>query len=232
TQVALLRVLQEHRFERVGGTTSVEVDVRVMCATHRDLAAMVEEGTFREDLYYRLCGVTLQVPALRDRLADLPALAEALLERIGQEQTRMPKTLTQEALAALGHHHWPGNVRELANALRAAELFADGEVITLRDLADNVASLKGLADCPSTSPVSETRAVPWASPDEAVYRLVRDGTSLPEMKRSMERACIERALEEADGNITRAAELLGMKRPRLSQLVNQFARQDKVEVAQ
>ncbi|MBW2454025.1 MAG: hypothetical protein JRI68_05930, partial [Deltaproteobacteria bacterium] len=188
--------------------------------------------TFREDLYYRLCGVTLQVPALRDRLADLPALSATLLERIGQEQARPAKTITDEAVTALGRHQWPGNVRELDNALRAAELFADGEIITLRDLTDNVASLSRLAARPaSIPPASETRAVPCSSPDEAVYRRVRGGTSLPEMKRAMERACIERALEEADGNITRAAELLGMKRPRLSQLVNQYARQEQVEVA-
>ncbi len=231
TQVALLRVLQEHRFERVGGTSSVEVDVRVMCATHRDLAAMVAEGTFREDLYYRLCGVPLQVPALRERLADLPSLSAALLDRIGQEQTRPAKTLSDEAMTALGRHQWPGNVRELDNALRAADLFADGEVITLRDLTDNVASLSSLARPASIPPASETRTPPCSPPDEAVYRQVRGGTSLPEMKRAMERACIERALEEADDNITRAAELLGMKRPRLSQLVNQYAREKKVEVA-
>ncbi len=223
TQVALLRVLQERCFERVGGCESIEVDVRVVCATHRNLTEMVAAGTFREDLYYRLCGVTLEVPALRERPADLPLLAEALLGRIADEQRSPKKRLTTEAAGILERHRWPGNVRELENALRAAALFAEGELITARDLSDNVDALR------EVGPPQSLR--PSGNPSELVYASIRTaGTSLPDMKKELERACIERALQETDGNITRAAKLLGMKRPRVSQLVNQFARDDKKEV--
>jgi sigma-54 specific flagellar transcriptional regulator A len=229
TQVALLRVLQEHTFERVGGHTTVEVDVRVICATHRDLRRMVEQGSFREDLYYRLCGVSLAVPSLRERLDDLPELCANLLRRVASEQGHAPKRLASEALSALGRHGWPGNVRELENALRAASLFAESDSIGLRDLCDNVEALRYLGDTPSVPPVSYTRVA--GSPSEVVYAQVRDGTSLPDLKRALERECIERALAEADGNITKAAALLGMKRPRLSQLVNQYGREQRSEVA-
>lgn len=231
TQVALLRVLQERSFERVGGTSPIEVDVRVVCATHRDLREMVAEGSFREDLYYRLCGVTLDVPSFRARIEDLPVVADALLERIASEMGTGKKQLSDEAIDGLMRHHWPGNVRELDNALRAAALFSEGELIKLRDFADNVASLADLAERPSPSsatswaPISGTRSL---DPTEAVYHEVKSGQSLPEMKKSLEKACIMRALEETGGNITQAAKLLGMKRPRVSQLVNQFARDEEV----
>jgi transcriptional regulator with GAF, ATPase, and Fis domain len=224
TQVALLRVLQERTFERVGGTAPVHVDVRVICATHRDLAAMVEKGQFREDLYYRLCGVALQTPALRGRLSDLGALSEALLDRIAREQGAPAKRLSPMAIETLVRHRWPGNVRELENALRAAALFADGRVIGADDLTENVGTLEYLEASPP-SPVSHARSR-GGSPTEAVYAEVAAGMSLPDMKRALERACIERALAETDGNITKAAALLGMKRPRLSQLVNQYGRED------
>jgi sigma-54 specific flagellar transcriptional regulator A len=230
TQVALLRVLQERTIERVGGSQSIDVDVRVVCATHRDLREMVSDGRFREDLYYRLCGVTLAVPSLRERLDDLPELADALLERIASDQGGGRKRLGSDALEVLGRHEWPGNVRELENALRAAVLFADGGTIHAADLLDNVEGLRHLAERPSIAPLaapSSSKVRFRHEPGEVVYDAVRGGLSLPEMKRNLERECIERALEEADGNITHAAKLLGMKRPRLSQLVNQYVREDK-----
>jgi transcriptional regulator with GAF, ATPase, and Fis domain len=272
TQVALLRVLQEKTFERVGGVTPIRANVRIVCATHRDLAAMVARGEFREDLYYRLRGVVLEVPALRQRLADLPLVAAALLDRIGAERSlasdgaRDPKRLSQAALDALAHHAWPGNVRELENALRAAALFADGELIELEHFTSNVDGLKGLLaavpipDAPkaATSPVSPapmtlrafapeatdgtadacdgpamsqpsgsaptqaSAAGEGASATDVAYAAIRSGISLGDLKRDIERECIARALSEAGGNITRAAGLLGMKRPRLSQLVKQY----------
>jgi DNA-binding NtrC family response regulator len=223
TQVALLRVLQERTFERVGGTQPVRVDVRVVSASHRDLRSMVAAGTFREDLYYRLAGVTLEVPALRNRRDDLALITEALLARIGQEHGGAVKQLAPEALTALRHHDWPGNVRELDNALRAAALFAAGPVITLEDLTDNVATLAHLGRVSEPPPSSFVRSC-GLSPSDAAYAEIKEGVSLPELKRTIERTCIERALEEAGGNITQAARLLGMKRPRVSQLVNQFSR--------
>jgi len=265
TQVALLRVLQERTFERVGGTGPIHVDVHIICATHRDLKAMVERGEFREDLYYRLRGIALDVPALRARLGDLPALADHLLARIAVERGEPKKTLSASALELLAMHQWPGNVRELENALRAASLFAETATITVANLVENVDDLRKAADraelarsrsrLPEPAPVP---AAPISAPrsstllasveecatdtDEAVsddgelplpateatatavaYAQVRQGTlSLSDLKRQIERDCIARALAETKGNITRAAALLGMKRPRLSQLVKHY----------
>ncbi len=256
TQVALLRVLQERTFERVGGTMPVRANARILCATHRDLKAMVERGEFREDLYYRLRGITLEVPPLRARLGDIPRIAEHLLVRIAAERSEQPKVLSTEALALLGRHRWPGNIRELENALRAASLFAEGPVITAQTLLDNVDDVRNVSvpssprssDRPPPSSPQSIGAIdslpgsstPGEDYDEArdielplptgesgatavAYNQVRLGTvSLSEMKRQIERDCIARALAETKGNITRAAALLGMKRPRLSQLVKQY----------
>ena len=261
TQVALLRVLQERTFERVGGTTPIRVNVRIVCATHRDLRAMVERGDFREDLYYRLRGIMLEVPPLRLRMSDLPRLAGTLLGRIAAERGEAQKELSTDALDLLARHRWPGNVRELENALRAASLFAETGIITAADLVENVDDLRGVAagerqrisDRPpaSASSISSIPSAPLlpgsvadlkandsgevedadgaplpsqeAGATVAAYAQVRQGSvSLADMKRQIERDCIARALAETKGNITRAATLLGMKRPRLSQLVKQY----------
>lgn len=254
TQVALLRVLQEKTFERVGGTTPIRANVRVVCATHRDLKAMVERGEFREDLYYRLRGIMLEVPALRARAGDIGKLATHLLKRIADERTEPAKTLTPEAVDLLMRHRWPGNIRELENVLRAVSLFAEGSAITALDLTANAKDLRAVAVTPSVPPPSgRLSLVPPPSltsvpsvvevasdagededsceplpEDEAnatsiAYAQVRQGAvSLADMKRQIERDCIARALTETKGNITKAATLLGMKRPRLSQLVKQY----------
>ncbi|NUP04716.1 MAG: sigma 54-interacting transcriptional regulator [Polyangiaceae bacterium] len=273
TQVALLRVLQEKTFERVGGTTPIRANVRVVCATHRNLKALVAKGEFREDLYYRLCGVTLEVPALRSRLGDLGELCDAILRRIADERGGAVKRLSPPALSALKTHTWPGNVRELENSLRAASLFAEGDMLEPSDFAENVESLRHISETvellavPTTAPVASigetaprstvlsrrgcdiagpedaqvdamrsrssigaptsagapsSGVTPAAGAPEAAYAQVRAGVSLHDMKRLIERECIVRALGEASGNITKAAMLLGMKRPRLSQLVKQY----------
>jgi len=227
TQVALLRVLQEREFERVGGTQSIQVDVRIIAATHRDLEEMVAEGTFREDLYYRLRGVMVEMPPLRVRLDDLPQLCEHLLGRIAAERGEPAKRMSPEAVACLSRHRWPGNVRELENVLRSATLFADGPALVPDDF-------RAFSESFQPPEPAERRSMHPAIPPGAVsaqrapletqlYERVRDGeASLLEMKKIMERECIVRALGETEGNITRAAALLGMKRPRLSQLVKQY----------
>ncbi|MFO0640138.1 MAG: sigma 54-interacting transcriptional regulator [Polyangiaceae bacterium] len=249
TQVALLRVLQEKTFERVGGTTPVRANVRIVCATHRDLRAMVERGEFREDLYYRLRGIQLEVPALRQRTGDIGKIADSLLARIAQERSETPKRLTDGALELLRAHRWPGNIRELENALRAASLFTEGDLIDATELVDNVEDLRAVAQA-VPAPLSLRASVMPAPPpslesvpqithaddeDDAplptgeanataiAYEQVRQGqVSLFDIKRQIERDCIARALSETKGNITKAAALLGMKRPRLSQLVKQY----------
>jgi DNA-binding NtrC family response regulator len=263
-------VLQDKTFERVGGVTPIRANVRIVCATHRDLGAMVARGEFREDLYYRLRGVVLEVPALRSRLADLPLVADAILDRVGVERGAPAKRLSAGALEGLARHAWPGNIRELENALRAAALFADGDVLELQDFTSNVASLRDLApapiplvdsararpegreasEAPASGPVvepgtqdacdlapmtqpsrsarsaltqpGEPPAASGESATDVAYAAVRGGVSLSDLKRDIERECIARALAETGGNITRAAGLLGMKRPRLSQLVKQY----------
>ncbi len=220
TQVALLRVLQEREFERVGGTQPIKVDVRIIAATHRNLEEMVVEGTFREDLYYRLRGVCVEVPALRDRLEDIPDLVRHLLDAVAVERGESPKRASPDVLQMLSNHHWPGNVRELENVLRSATLFAEGDVLSRSDFA-------AFGD---TFALTSTPSQPEESPsqplEDTLYARIRDGeTSLLEMKKVLERECIVRALGETGGNITRAAALLGMKRPRLSQLVKQYGLQ-------
>ena len=229
TQVALLRVLQEHSFERVGGTATIRTDVRIVCATHRDLKAMVADGTFREDLYYRLCGITLEVPALRRRVEDVAVLSAHLLQRIARERKEPVRKLAPEALALLEHHGWPGNVRELDNVLRAASLFADDELITRELVAEQLRtagperSLGAAQDDGEQDGAVFVPAGPEADTTRVAYEEIRKrGTSLSDLKRQIERDCIERALAETRGNITKAATLLGMKRPRLSQLVKQY----------
>jgi DNA-binding NtrC family response regulator/tetratricopeptide (TPR) repeat protein len=244
TQVALLRVLQEKTFERVGGTTPIRVDTRIVCATHRDLGNMVTRGEFREDLFYRLRGVQLEVPPLRARLADLGELCIHVLKRIAAEHNQPVRGVSPDAIQLLSAHKWPGNIRELENVLRAVALLADGPEITAHDLLEHVdvlrtveplapPSLRGAIGPTSVSgPVSEEiegdeegGALPSAeaSATAVAYGQIRGGAvSLFEMKRMIERDCIARALSETRGNITRAAALLGMKRPRLSQLVKHY----------
>jgi DNA-binding NtrC family response regulator/tetratricopeptide (TPR) repeat protein len=260
TQTALLRVLQERTFERVGGTTTLRSDCRVLCATHRDLKALAAQGAFREDLYFRLEGLVVDVPALRRRLGDLPLLAEAILQRIAAESGQPLKRLSPRALAALGRHGWPGNVRELENALRAASLFAEGAELEAEDFTRHVDGLRELPvtmgdprRVPQTPPIepveaARDRAEPTTlrardvepavqegvpaprpsgtttleAPVGAAYACVRAGLPLRDMNRRIERECIAMALSESGGNITRAAEILGMGRSRVSQLVTQY----------
>jgi DNA-binding NtrC family response regulator/tetratricopeptide (TPR) repeat protein len=212
TQVALLRVLQERTFERVGGTEPIHVDVRIIAATHRDLEAMVRNGSFREDLYYRLRGVTVELPPLRNRLGDLGEIAKHLLARIAEERGEQARALSDEALSLLLQHRWPGNVRELENVLRGASLFAESKTLAPDDFAAFRETF--VADAAGGS----TR-----SPEEQLYERIRVGSSsLAQVKKTLERECIVRALKEASWNITHAAALLGMKRPRLSQLVKEY----------
>ncbi len=234
TQVALLRVLQDQTFERVGGSVTLHADVRIVCATNRDLKALVAQGTFREDLYYRLCGVTLEIPALRMRADDIADIADHLLQVVAAERKEPPKRLSEGALQVLQRHSWPGNVRELDNVLRAASLFCDSPEIDPATIVEHLhpagesapalddPQCSGPASCPSLPQAGCTNAA-GGDPSTVAYDEIRArGASLSDLKRQIEHDCIQRALQETGGNITRAASLLGMKRPRLSQLVKQY----------
>jgi len=194
-QVKLLRVLQEHRVERLGGSRSIPVDVRVIAATNRDLEAMVRAGDFREDLFYRLDVVTIHLPPLRERREDIPTLVDVFLERFASERPGPAMTCSREALDALVRAPWPGNVRELENVIHRAVVLARGSMLTTADLPAHVRGL-----------TSEAR------PDAPLVANEGDDPSLPFVERvaAFERRLIDQALAEAGGVQTRAARALGM----------------------
>jgi DNA-binding NtrC family response regulator len=153
-QVKLLRVLQEKKFEPVGSNTTITVDVRIVLASNQDLAKLVDEGKFRQDLYYRINVVNIQLPSLRQRLGDIPLLAEAFLRRFCEETGRRVQGFTQEALDALMRHNWPGNVRELENVIERAVVLTKRPMIALEDLPQNLIDVAAPATAAQAAPLS------------------------------------------------------------------------------
>ena len=198
-QTKLLRTLQEREFERVGDSQPIKIDVRVIAATNADLAHLVAEGSFRQDLYYRLNVIPLHLPLLRDRREDIPLLAPHLLERLGRvlDPPRTNVGLSQEAMRRLMAYSWPGNVRQLENALERALALSPGRAqLEASDLPDEV---QALGDQPPGTPV-------WL-PDE--------GIDFESYVSGIERALIRRSLEKTGGNKHQAAKLLNLKRTTL-----------------
>lgn len=192
-QAKLLRFLQERVVERVGGRQEIAVDVRVVCATHQNLTQCVKEGRFREDLYYRLAEIVVEIPPLRARVGDAALLAHDFVRRFGQEHRRN-LTLADDALRAIEAHPWPGNIRELENCIKRATIMADGNQIT----ADDV----GLAGAAS------------AEGDRSLdLRVTREAA---------EQRAVLAALARADGTIAKAADLLGVSRPTLYDLMHRL----------
>ena len=188
TQVKLLRVLESRSFERVGGDETIQVDVRLIAATNRDLKKMVAEGTFREDLYYRLAVVTLELPPLRERRGEIPALAEMFRCEFAAENGREVTGFTPEAMKVLTECRWPGNIRELRNTVESMVVLAPGPLLGVEDIPESVRSEPaGAVD----------------TPDNAAAGGTLEDT---------ERALIARTLKECGGNVTRAAEKLGISR--------------------
>ena len=196
-QVKLLRVLQEREFERVGDSHTVKIDVRVLAATHSDLSRMVAEGTFREDLFYRLNVIPVQLPPLRDRREDIPLLVQHFLERLGIEAGRPPVTVSQEALRRLMAYPWPGNVRQLENAVERALAFSKGRAqLEITDLAPEI----------QNQPAAAESLDAWF-PDE--------GIDFDRYVEAVELSLIRRSLERTQGNKRQAARLLNLKRTTL-----------------
>lgn len=189
-QVKLLRVIQDREFERVGGEKTLKVDVRLVAATNRNLEAMVAEGSFREDLFYRLNVVSLAVPPLRDRLVDIPLLAQHFLRKFTTEHGREIVDFDDHALAVMQRYAWPGNVRELSNAVERAVVMSSGNMIFAEDLPQSV--------------VQATRQVP--SSDDVSPR------TLKAQVRSFESRVIQQALERNQANRSRTANELGISR--------------------
>jgi len=203
TQAKVLRVLQERSFERVGGTKSIEVDVRVIAATHRDLEDEVREGRFREDLYYRLKVIELELPALRERREDIPALAARFLEQVTDRLGLEKRQMGESGLAALSRYPWPGNVRELQNVLESAAVLASGATIEADDLR-----ITGPSGSAELSVDDDSGLAFGAAKKRAVEKF--------------EKAFLLRALRENEGNISRAAESVGMVRQSLQQKIREL----------
>jgi two-component system NtrC family response regulator len=191
-QAKLLRFLQERVVERIGGRDGIPVDVRVVCATHQDLRAQIANGKFREDLFYRLAEIIVDIPPLRDREGDASLLAHAFVQRFAADNRRGSLGLTEDAVGAISAHRWPGNVRELENCIKRAVIMADSGRISSEDLGLSV-------------------------PDADLATL-----NLRQVREEAERAAVVRVLARVNGNIARAAEVLGVSRPTLYDLMNRF----------
>ena len=194
-QIKILRVLQEKKFERVGGEETLEVDVRIISATNRDLKEAIEEGRFREDLFYRLNVVNIHIPPLRERKEDIPLLTSAFIKEFAQENEKPVEGIDPKARAALYNYPWPGNIRELRNSIESAVVMCKGNIVTPEDL-----------------PPSITRE----SDDD--YIRISVGSSLAEAEREI----IRSTLAAQNGNKSRTAEILGIGRKTLHRKVDEY----------
>ncbi|TMH33250.1 MAG: PEP-CTERM-box response regulator transcription factor [Betaproteobacteria bacterium] len=191
-QAKLLRFLQERVIERIGGREEISVDVRIVCATHQNLKDQIANARFREDLYYRLAEITVEIPPLRARAGDAALLAHAFAKRFAAEQRRGAITLLPDAINAIESHGWPGNVRELENVIKRAVIMAEGSTVNAEDV--------GLA-------------LPTGEPSAVNLRQVRD---------EAEKNAVLRVLGKVNGNLSKAADLLGVSRPTLYDLMHRF----------
>jgi DNA-binding NtrC family response regulator len=189
-QVKLLRVLQEREFERLGGTKTLKVDIRMIAATNRDLRAALEEGTFREDLYYRLNVVPIDIPPLREHKEDIPDLVNHFLARFAADSEKEIEGITTAALDALMEYHWPGNVRQLENSVERAVALSRGRVIDEKDIH------------------LDTRQSKSGSAATSANQFLPEGMTLEQWEDNM----IREALRRANGNKSQAARLLGLSR--------------------
>ena len=186
-QAKLLRALQERKIRRVGGTHELSVDVRVIAATNRDLRAMVADGRFRDDLYYRINVVSIDVPPLRERREDIPVLIDYFLKKHTKNASRLISGLTPDTKKLMNEYSWPGNVRQLESAIERAILLSEGDLITTEDLPTEVRQDVGPAS-------------------EGAFKLPSEGINFEDVERNL----ITQAMEQTDYNITKAAKLLGL----------------------
>jgi two-component system NtrC family response regulator len=192
-QAKLLRFLQERVIERLGGRQEIPIDVRIVCATHQDLKVLIKEGRFREDLYYRLAEIVVTIPPLRARQGDAALLAHAFVRRFAAEQNRSSMTFREDALRAIEAYPWPGNVRELENCIKRAVIMADGSQITVDDIGLN-------------HPKNDNEIK----------------LDLRQVREDAEKRVIISALGRVDGNVLKAAEILGISRPTLYDFMHRF----------
>jgi len=200
TQAKILRILQEQTFARVGGTKTIKVDVRVLAATNQNLKKKIEDGTFREDLFYRLNVIPLHVPPLRDRLEDIPLLIEHFIEEFAGEDKRRKKTINDAAMKMLTRYRWPGNVRELKNLIERLIIMSPDQVITVEDLPASILS----------------------EDDRDIKENLLGYTSLKEAREHFEHLFIVKKLSENDFNITQTAKALGLERSHLHKKIKAY----------
>ena len=210
-QVKILRLLQEMSFERLGSNQTIQVDVRVLCATNRDLERAMAQGAFREDLYHRLNVVTIAVPPLRERREDIPSLVEYFLNRYSGELGVPKPPLADEALESLKNYAWPGNVRELEHLLQRVLIFTRGYTIQAADLP---ATLRTTTE-PSGGEVGGTDDQPWLNLIRQYLKSYGGTRAYEQVLEKVERLLLAEALQRAKGNKAHAARLLGLPRPTL-----------------
>jgi two-component system, NtrC family, response regulator len=204
-QVKLLRFLQEKQIQRVGGRTQIDVDTRVLAATHVDLAKAIEQGTFREDLYFRLAVVTCNLPPLRERGSDVLLLARDFLKRFGEQDGREGLSFDAPAERAIASHSWPGNVRELQNRVQRAVIMADGRTIRCEDLE-----------------IGQTASGDHRTLPEGTKAEFLQAGGLKEARETLERELVGLALNRSKGNVSAAAKDLGISRPTIYELMNKL----------
>jgi DNA-binding NtrC family response regulator len=202
-QMKLLRVLQEHEFERVGASRRIQLNIRLISATHVDLQQRIEAGRFREDLYYRLNVIPIHLPTLQQRRGDIPQLARYFLEKICREMGRPPLTFSQTAIQAMENYAWPGNVREMENVIERTVALSDAQVIGCEDLPPDIGK--------------QVSAAPINTP-----RISSEGTDMNRTIAEIERSMISQALALGQGVKARAAELLGINRTTLVEKIKRL----------
>ncbi len=218
-QVKLLRVLDEHRIQRVGGEKAIDVDVRVMAATNKNLEAEVQAKSFRDDLYYRLAVVTLEIPPLRERREDIPKLIDSYLEHFRHQTGKLVQRVSDDAMQALVRYDWPGNVRELVNAIERAVLIVGGEEVRLSDLPDRVASGQPRV-------AGSGAGLRWSSgtlPSELLEKPLVDARR--EVTTAFERSYLTNLLRSTEGRIGETAERAGINERSLYALMRKHGLQ-------
>jgi DNA-binding NtrC family response regulator len=197
-QVKLLRVLQDRSFERIGGVKSIKVDIRVVAATNQELEALVKQGNFREDLYYRLNVIPIRVPPLRERVSDIPLLVVHFLQEFSKKKKKSAKRLSPQAMDLLIRYPWLGNVRELENLMERLVILTEGNVVEVEDLPQRFREIGSMG-----VPGAESIDFP------------ADGLNLPQALQEFERRLILKALERSNWVKSRAAQLLNLNRTTL-----------------
>jgi len=246
TQTKILRALQEGEIQRVGGEKLIKVEVRLIAATNKDLEKLVETGDFREDLYYRLNVMRIRMPSLRERLSDIPALVDFMLQRLGNKRQSRVRRVSKEALHALMHYRWPGNVRELENAVQRCSVTAQGDTILLKDLPPEILQSPAVkeslsassADMPEESSSGDigeaflessgftqpsSPPAPESLPalyDSLFARLME--TCSENFLQEIEREIMKRVLAEVNGNQVKASALLGITRATLRKRIEAY----------